>query len=74
MASPYTHRFLVTIGGQTVSGHIEFNEDGKMGYKTDGPVEWTEQKYRNRFHALLDEFKNIFDIFGDIEKIELEKE
>ena len=40
MATEYTHDFEIEFENQTISGEIEFNVDGKMGYKTTNPVEW----------------------------------
>jgi len=73
MAPLYTHTFKFKVEGQDFSGEIEFNVDGEMGYKTDKLVEWKSLAQVNRFHALLKEFKNVFDCFGEIEKISIVK-
>jgi len=71
MAPLYTHDFQFEIDDYKVEGEVEFNVDGKMGYKTTLPVEWADLAQVNRFHALLKEFKNVFDCFGNIKKIKL---
>ena len=73
MPPTYTHNFEFEIDDFQVNGEIEFNVDGEMGYKTSEPVEWANLAQANRFHALLKEFKNVFDRFGGIKKIKLEK-
>ena len=67
----YTHEFEVKTDGHDVKGEIEFNLDGKTGYKTTEPVEWDDLEEAIRFHILLKEFKAFFDCFGGIKKIKL---
>jgi len=71
--SNYTHTFKFEIDSFDISGEVEFNTDGKMGFKTNEPVEWTELEKSDRFRALLKEFKHVFDCFGSIKKIKLEE-
>ena len=72
MSPPYTHTFEFEIDDLEINGEIEFNTDGVMSYKTNEPIDGITLKKANRFHALLREFKNVFDCFGGIKKIKLE--
>ena len=67
----YTHDFDLVLDDQTITGEIEFNIDGIMTYKTDSPVDEMSLERSEIFNALLKAFKDIFDQFGGIEKIEL---
>ena len=69
----YTHTFKMKLNGQDISGEVEFNLDGTMSYKTNEPIDAITMIKARRFHALLAEFKNVFDCFGGIEEIELTK-
>jgi len=67
---PYTHDFELKSNSHTISGEVEFNTDGKMSYNPSAGVamELTESK---AFHDLLAAWKEVFDAFGGIDKIEL---
>jgi len=73
MAVTYTHTFELRLNGKNISGEVEFNLDGQMGYKTTDPIEWNNLDEATRFQALLREFKVLFDAFDGINKIELLK-
>ena len=69
----YTHDFEFKLEGKNISGEIEFNTDGKMGYKISHPIEWKNMVEPKIFRRLLEEFKIVFDYFGGVTKIEIVK-
>jgi len=69
----YTHDFEFKLEGKTIEGEVEFNTDGKMGYKILHPIEWKDMVGPKVFRSLLETLKVVFDHFGGITKIELVK-
>jgi len=66
----YTHDFEIKSNNHTISGEVEFNTDGKMSYKTKKGVVFGFNEAK-AFHNLLAAWKDFFDTFGGVDKIEL---
>lgn len=71
MSPAYTHDFLIKTNGETISGEIEFNLDGKMGFRTEDPVVVTESSKARRFISFLEEVKRLYDEFGSIDSLKV---
>ena len=72
-AQTYTHTFIFQFDGQTIEGEMEFDEDGKASYKTSEPIEGLSLSQSMAINNLFNQLKAVFDKFGDIVKIKVEK-
>jgi hypothetical protein len=69
----YTHTFEFLFNDQTLQGEIEFNLDGKTSYKTEKPISNLDLKQSSAVNTLFYHLKEIYNVFGDIKKIKVEK-
>lgn len=67
----YTHTFEIKTSSRTISGEIEFNEDGVMSYKINAPHAGVTLAQSRAVDSLFEHSKQIFDNFGGITKIEI---
>ena len=74
MATVYTHTFIFQAGDKDIQGKLEFNIDGEASYKTNNPIEDLKLQEALLITELFNNLKRIFDKFGGITKIEIEKE
>ncbi len=70
--SEYTHRFKLKSNGSEVSGKIEFNHDGITSFDFDKAQMTAIQLVK--LQELFVVFKSVIIAFGEVEKLELEKE
>ena len=68
----YTHTFKIKTDGVTIEGDVEFNLDGVASYTTDDPMELTLPQ-ADRVNALFSEVKRLFDAFGGLEKLKINR-
>lgn len=73
MSSTFTHTFKIHVGGQIIEGDMEFNEDGVMSYRTTVPAENMTLAQSQVLNELFSRLKDVFNTFGSIEKVEIEK-
>ena len=74
MAVVYTHTFIFHAGDKNIQGKLEFNVDGEASYKTNNPTEDLKLQEALLITEFFNHLKRIFDKFGGITKIEVEKE
>lgn len=68
----YTHTFKIKTDGVTIEGAAEFNVDGIASYKTNEPIEVTVPQ-GERIIALFDEVQRLFEAFGGLDKLKIDK-
>lgn len=73
MPVTYTHTFQIQANSHNIEGEIEFNVDGTMTYKTTDPIENISLAQSRAVDSLFEHCKQIFDEFGGIVKIKIEK-
>lgn len=68
----YTHTFEIKTNGTTIDGEAEFNTDGIASYKTEEPMEVTVPQ-SERITAIFNEVQRLFESFGGLEKLEINR-
>lgn len=69
----YTHKFSFKFDSFEMEGDCEFNIDGQASYNTEDPISNLTVGQSERITSLFHELKRLFNEFGDIEKIEINK-
>lgn len=73
MAAHYTHSFQFKMGNQDIEGEVEFNQDGILSYKTDNPIANLTLQQAEVLNRLFTQLKEVFNAYGSIIKIKVEK-
>ena len=71
MAPIYTHTFKLHVGGQTIEGEMEFDDDGVMSYKETTSADRLTLSQSQVLNELFSRLKDVFNTFESIEEIEV---